>query len=96
MQIKALRNIAILFIFVVSVSVSLDAFAQKKKRKKKRKAEVTTTEKVVSEEDRRKAEMYHAEAEKYYILDDFAKAFVVYQKSLEIDPNNAAAFYRIS
>lgn len=74
---------------------SFDATAQKKKKKKKKSATEEIV-KVVSDEDRRKAELYHVEAEKYYILDDFRKSFVLYQQSLSLDPQNATAYYRIA
>ncbi|MCK5369156.1 MAG: tetratricopeptide repeat protein, partial [Cyclobacteriaceae bacterium] len=70
-------------------------FAQRKKKNKNKRTKTETTV-VVSQEDKRKAEMYHTEAEKYYILDDYAKSFVLYQKALEIDPSNATAYYRIA
>jgi tetratricopeptide (TPR) repeat protein len=47
-------------------------------------------------EAKRKAELYHTEAEKYFILEDYPKAFVLYQKSIEFDPNNATAFFKIA
>lgn len=92
---KVFRN----FIFVLFLSVTLlqsfNVLGQKKSKKKKNEVKVETKV-VVSEEDRRKAEMYHAEAEKYFILDDIAKAFVLYQRSLESDPANATAYYKIA
>ena len=75
----------------------LDHSVCAQKRKKKDKKEVKQeVEVVVSVEERRKAELYHVEAEKYYLLDDFNKAFVLYQQSLELDPGNATAYYRIA
>jgi tetratricopeptide (TPR) repeat protein len=77
--------------------MSADADAQKRKKRKKSKkqteAQVNTP---TSGEDRRKAEMFHTEAEKYYMLEDYAKAFVLYQKSLGLDSLNATAYYRIA
>ena len=43
----------------------------------------------------RLAEMYHAEAEKYYLLENYPKALALYQKSLEQDPSNGAAHYQM-
>lgn len=68
--------------------------AQKRKKKKQKLSQIQEVAKV-SQEDKRKAEMFHAEAEKYFILEDFAKAFVLYQRSLELDPQNATAYYKI-
>lgn len=76
---------------------TVDSIAQKKKKKKKKnKSEVAETLVLVSPDEKRKAEMYHIEAEKYYILEDFGKSFLLFQKSLEIDPGNATAHYKIS
>lgn len=72
-----------------------EANAQKKS-KKKEAAEPVSAVQTVSREMKQKAEMFHAEAEKYYILEDFPKAFVLYQRSLELDPQNATAYYRLS
>lgn len=42
------------------------------------------------------AEYYFTEAEKYYILEDYAKSIALFQKSLEINNENAAAYYKIA
>ena len=95
MQLRAFRHITFLLVITVTLFSSFDAFAQRKKKNKNKRTKTETTV-VVSQEDKRKAEMYHTEAEKYYILDDYAKSFVLYQKALEIDPSNATAYYRIA
>lgn len=90
----ALSNISFLIIIgLLVLNIEADAQKRKKKKKKSENAEVAV---VVSEEDRRKAELYHVEAEKYYILDDHSKSFVLYQQSLGLDPLNATAHYRIA
>lgn len=43
----------------------------------------------------REAEFYFTEGEKYYILEDYAKALVLFQKSLDINPDNATVYYKI-
>lgn len=43
----------------------------------------------------REAEFYFTEGQKYYILEDYAKALALFQKSLDIDPNNATVYYKI-
>ncbi len=89
--------IKIIFLFLVSALLisNLDVHAQKRKKKKDKKV-IVEEPLPATPEDKRKAEMYHAEAEKYYILEDYAKAFVLYQRSLELDPADAAAYYKIS
>ena len=75
------KHLVFLFSIVVVLMLSQSVSAQKKRRKKDKKVDKQEIVVVVSEEDRRKAELYHVEAEKYYILDDFNRAFVLYQQS---------------
>lgn len=49
-----------------------------------------------TENKQREAAYYFVEAEKYYILEDYPKAYVLFQKSLESDPNNGAAHFKIA
>lgn len=44
----------------------------------------------------RESEFYFTEGEKYFILEDYAKALLYYQKSLEVDANNATVHYKIA
>lgn len=44
----------------------------------------------------REAEFYFTEAEKHFILEDYAKALIYYQKSLDINTNNATVHYKIA
>ena len=74
---------------------SFDVLAQRKKKKKNKDVK-TETPVVASQEDKRKAEMYHTEAEKYFILEEYGKAFVLYQNSLKLDPANGTAYYKMA
>lgn len=75
----------------------MPAWAQKKKAGKAEKGGKTGEVVLpLGPDQRRVAEMYHAEAEKYYILEDYPRALVLYQKSLEQDPGNAAAHFQMS
>ena len=89
------RGVAVTVLLLSFLIVNFDSFAQKKK-KKKDKSETVEVRKEASFEEKRKAEIYHVEAEKYYILEDFNKSFVLFQQSLELDPANATAYYRIA
>ena len=89
------KNIVFLCLAFSLLSVSLESSAQKKK-KKNNKTQKIETQAEVTPEQKRKAELYHVEAEKYYILEDYSKSFVLYQQSLELDPSNATAYYRIA
>ena len=44
----------------------------------------------------REAEFYFTEGEKYFILEDYAKALVFYQKTLELVPDNATVHFKIA
>jgi tetratricopeptide (TPR) repeat protein len=44
----------------------------------------------------REAEFYFTEGEKYFILEDYAKALMYYQKALDIQPQNATIHYKIA
>lgn len=44
----------------------------------------------------REAEFYFTEGEKYFILEDYAKALLYYQRTLEISPENATVHYKIA
>lgn len=44
----------------------------------------------------RKAEEYFIEAEKYYMLEDFAKSLLYFEQSAELNPTNATVYYKIA
>lgn len=81
---------AILFCAALNVS------AQKKKKNKKAKQEDPIVEVVLTDEKKTELEHYYLEGEKYYILKDYQKSFAFFERVLEIDPNNAAANYKLS
>lgn len=64
------------------------AFGQKKKK--------TADESQASANQLREAEFYFTEGEKFFILEDYAKALFYYQKTLEINPENATVYYKIA
>ena len=45
---------------------------------------------------RLEAEFYFTEGEKFFILEDFKKARVMFEKSAETDPGNATAHYKLA
>jgi tetratricopeptide (TPR) repeat protein len=63
------------------------AFSQKKKKK---------DAEPLDQADIRAAEFYFIEGEKYFILEDYAKAIEAFQKSLDIDPENHVVDYKIA
>lgn len=68
------------------VLASPESFAQKRK-----KPEVTSPS-----ARQREAEFHFAEGEKYFILEDYAKALVYYQKALELNPEVGTVHYKIA
>jgi tetratricopeptide (TPR) repeat protein len=44
----------------------------------------------------REAEFYFTEGEKFFILEDYAKALLYYQRTLEINPDNATVHFKIA
>jgi tetratricopeptide (TPR) repeat protein len=44
----------------------------------------------------REAEFYFTEGEKYFILEDFAKALIYYQRALESNPESSTIHYKIA
>ena len=67
---------------------SIDALAQRKKK--------APDETQASGIKLREAEFYFTEGEKYFILEDYAKALLYYQRTLEISPENATVHYKIA
>ena len=50
----------------------------------------------LSEAALREAEFFFIEAEKYYILEDYTKALLYFQRVLELNPTNATVHYKIA
>jgi tetratricopeptide (TPR) repeat protein len=77
-----------LLLIPVCILVSLPLSGQKKKK---------ANEEISASGTRlREAEFYFTEGEKFFILEDFAKALSYYEKTLEIAPNNATVHYKIA
>jgi len=70
----------------ILLTVTLLAISQRKSQK----PQLSTDSKY------REAEYYFTEGEKYFILEDYAKAIALFHKSIELDPDNATAYYKLS
>lgn len=79
-----LRAVSILVLFIF---FTLPAEAQKRRREDKD---------ALASIKSREAEFAFTEAEKYFMLEDYAKALTHYQKVLDIQPDNATVHYRIA
>lgn len=76
----------ILFLLAFLAGPPIDSAAQKKKK----------TEDTAQGLRMREAEFYFTEGEKYFILEDYAKALLYYQRAMEINPTNATIHYKIA
>ena len=74
-------------VFLFLFDGSQSAFSQKKKKKNKAQ---------IDQADIRAAEFYFIDGEKYFVLEDYAKALEAFHKSLEIDTENEVANYKIA
>lgn len=83
---KHLLPFLLVLLFYLSSPSNLQA-------QKKRKNAANNTETLVDPE---KSAYYFIEGEKYFILEDFAKAYVFFQKALEHDPQNGAAHFKLA
>ncbi len=73
-----------------------EAFAQRKKKKSSSKEKITDLSSLKAKPNPREAEYFFTEGQKYFILEDYAKSLVLFRKSLENSPNNAAIYYKIA
>ncbi len=73
---------------VLSLVLAMPAHAQKRKK--------NPGEVLASTSRAREAEFYFTEGEKYFILEDYAKALFYYQKTVEIVPENATVHFKIA
>lgn len=78
-----LRPLYIL-LFALLFILPQDIHAQKKKRRKS------------DNQVQREAEFYFTEAQKYFMLEDYAKALVLFEQSREIDSKNSAVYYKMA
>jgi len=81
-------NIALCLLLALASLSSLPAYAQRKKK--------GTDETQASGIKLREAEFYFTEGEKFFILEDYAKALLYYHRTLEITPDNATVHYKIA
>ncbi|MEP2771288.1 MAG: tetratricopeptide repeat protein [Fulvivirga sp.] len=83
-MIKLKHHITLIFSILICVGSFSTAFSQKNRKKNNQESKI------------REAEFYFTEGEKYYILEDYAKALLLFQKSLDTNPDNATVYYKIA
>jgi tetratricopeptide (TPR) repeat protein len=84
---KLTINYIAITLLLFSMSLPVCVVAQKRKAKSEDSAHGLRL---------REAEFYFTEGEKFFILEDYAKALLYYQRSLEINPENATVHYKIA
>ncbi len=81
-------------IFALLLTIgSFDLQAQGKNKKKKGKDSVPNE---ISENDRFQSEYYFVEGEKFFMLEDYAKAYELFSLSNDIDPKNPGVHYKMA
>lgn len=85
MNFFSLKAALLISLFASCCALSFEGTAQ---RKKKDEPNASASVKL------REAEFYFTEGEKHFILEDYAKALLYYQKSLDINPGNATVYYK--
>lgn len=80
-------NSVLRILIMLAILLPLTAIGQKKKR------ESEDTPRGIR---LREAEFYFTEGEKFFILEDYAKALVYYQRALDINPDNGTIHYKIA
>lgn len=81
------RNIVLGLLISLSLLLPLTLTGQKKKRGSEDSPQGIRL---------REAEFYFTEGEKFFILEDYAKALVYYQRALDINPDNGTIHYKIA
>jgi tetratricopeptide (TPR) repeat protein len=84
--------ILLLGVSMILVDVTAGYGQRTKKRKKKKEKDPTE----INLNNKRLAEQFFTEGEKYFILEDYTKSLVFFQRSLELNPENAAIHYKIA
>ena len=85
MKLNNLNNALSLFV-LLAVLLPQTVISQKKKRGEDSPQGIRL----------REAEFYFTEGEKFFILEDYAKALVYYQRAQEINPDNGTIHYKIA
>jgi tetratricopeptide (TPR) repeat protein len=85
LRLRSIRRV--LLLLVITIVLLPSVFGQRKKRGAEDTAQGLRL---------REAEFYFTEGEKFFILEDYAKALLYYQRALEINPENATVHYKIA
>ena len=90
-------NSKILFVLMLIMSIVFldisDGYGQRSKKRKKNKEKDPVE---INANNLRLAEQFFTEGEKFFILEEYTKSLVFFQRSLELDPDNAATNFKIA
>lgn len=78
----------IVFSILAVIAVSVSVFAQRARKK--------TDDAQVNDARLREAEFFFTEGQKYFILEDYTKALLYFQRVAELNPKSAAVNYKIA
>ncbi|MFZ6001985.1 MAG: tetratricopeptide repeat protein [Bacteroidota bacterium] len=78
-----------MLLLIVFTAMSFLSVAQRDKKKR-------TEDERVSSARLREAEFFFTEGEKYFILEDYTKALMYFQRVAELNPQNATVHYKIA
>lgn len=86
----------ILIMAILTVSIH-PVVAQKSRKKKKGKSKSLVIKALpLTEEENAAIDRYFLDGEKYYLINDLAKATSTFEKVLSLDPNDAASHYKLA
>ena len=80
---------SVLLILLAALALNVHSYAQRGRPKKTDEAQST-------EAKLREAEFFFTEGEKYFILEDYTKALLYFQRVADLNPKSAAVHYKIA
>jgi len=86
-KIQILKSALTYFVFLFSLLLVQSGFAQKRRAAPEAKSEGAR---------QREAEFIFTEGQKYFVLEDYSKALLYFQKAAELTPENATVHYKIA
>ncbi len=89
------KKIITFSVFLVFLLITIHPVVAQKRRERK-KEQANNQEQSLESTDPRLGMNYFMEAEKYYILEDYAKSLLLFQRTLEMEPDNAAVEFKIA
>ncbi len=84
------KNYLIKYVLFALLVISVPSWAQRDKKNKK------PGEFKLSDARLREAEFFFTEGEKYFILEDYTKALMYFQRVVELNPENGTVHYKIA